>query len=256
MTERQIDPQELEAKAQAVVTRLKEVAANHERSYPPIIEAVLVFSGPGTYYKRLKDSRPEEGWMRFMDRDRIRAGVAVVRQVTAVTKALVTGIETRTNQIMKEDIEQYGPLFVYNGIPEENEIFRQALASPFCKLPKDKVVIIDEVAEVDGTTHSIRHTADQVRSFYQELENPQSPLHRIVNVALVAHIPDFARNVFYTKKYNDEFMIKWHGGLRFWVYALKSRAGTGDEHIAAELPRLVKYAEAGHLATEPSDFST
>jgi hypothetical protein len=258
MAERPINSQELEAKAQAVVTRLKEVATNHERTYPVCIDAVLVFSGPGTYYARLKTSRPEEEWMRFMDWDRIRAGVAVVREVTAATQSQSFGRKIRVNQIGRRDIVNYGPLFVYNGIPEESEVFHKAIESKFCKLPKSKIVVIDKVIEDDGTTHPIRHTADQIKSFYQELANPNSlfHVHGISNVALVAHIPDFIRIPFYLKKYDEQFKANGNKGLNFWVYALKSRNGTEDEHAASEFPRLVKYAEAGHLATEPSSFST
>jgi len=254
MTERQINPQELEAKAQVVVARLKEVAANHERTYPSAIQAVLVFSGPGTYYEKLKPDQEE--WMRWMDRDRIRAGVAVVREVTASKLSEFCGRQIRGKFVTKEDVLKFGPIFVYNGIPEENKVFRQALDSPFCKLPKEKVVIIDKVKEEDdGTTHPIRHTADQVKSFYKELDNPDSPLLGVHAAALVAHIPDFVRIPFYFKKYNDEFEKAGGYKLNFWIYGLKSRPGTEKTHTEWELPRLVKYAEAGHLATDPSSFS-
>ena len=254
MTERQVDAQQLTQRALEVVDRLKEVAKNRERTYPPIIEAVLVFSGPGTYYSRLKPEQ-EEIW-RCMDRDRIRAGVAVVSEITATRLSDHLGKKVKGHQISPGDILLYGPYFVYNGTPLENEIFRKALNSPFCKLPKEKVIILDEVKEDDGTVHPHRHTADQLKSFYQQLIIPKSPLSKVTNVALVAHIPDFARNVFYTKKYNDEFVENGNRSLNFWVYALKSRKGTGEAHLNAEFPRLVTYAQWGHLATEPSPFAT
>lgn len=257
-----VNPEDLQEKAQKNVDRLKEVAAKHERYYSPIIEAVLVFSGPGTYYKRLKDSRPEQEWMRWMDRDRIKAGVGVVREVTA-KRIRKEGISIKGHYVTKEDIIEYGPLFVYNGIPEENDVLNKALNSELFKLPKEKVVIIDNVQEEDGTTHPIRHTADQVKSFYQELANPESPLYGISTVALVAHIPDFIRNVFYTKKYDDEHIARGNKGLNLRVYGLKSRKGstklyirgTEQQHIESELQRLVEYAKRGYLATEPSTFS-
>src|SRR3972149_10857005 len=81
MTEIIINESELREKALGVVNRLKEVAQNHQRTYPATIEAVLVLSGPGTYYDRLREGQQE--WKRWMDRDRIRAGVAVTKEVTA-----------------------------------------------------------------------------------------------------------------------------------------------------------------------------
>src|SRR5689334_18588899 len=77
----EVNKEELQAKALTIVDFLKNVAERHERTYPADIDAVLVFSGPGTYYQRLKDYQTDES-RRWMDRDRIRAGVAVVREVT------------------------------------------------------------------------------------------------------------------------------------------------------------------------------
>lgn len=244
----------LQEKALNVVQRLKEVAINRERTYPSQIQAVFVFSGPGTYYERLKPGQ-EKHW-RWMDRDRIRAGVAVIREATA-SRVRELGIDPykKGHYTTHEEIIEHGPLFVYNGVPVENDVFRTALESPFSKIPKEKVVIIDEVLEDDGYSHPIRHTGDQVKSLYQQISNPNSPLHGTEHVALIAHIPDFIRDVFYTKKYNDEHMAAGSKGVQFWVYALQSRPGTEDEHISSELPRLVTYAQRGDLAREPSEFS-
>src|SRR3990167_183578 len=181
----------------------------------------------------------------------IRAGVAVVSEITAARLSDLLGERVKGHQISKGGILLCGPYFVYNGTPLENEIFRNALNSPYCKLPKAK-----EVIEDDGTIHPHRHTADQVKSFYHAISDPENPLYGILNVALVAHIPDFARNVFYTRKYNDELVESGNLSLNFWVYGLKSRKGTGEAHLNSEFPRLVTYAKWGHLATEPSPFAT
>src|SRR3989344_5561598 len=241
MTERQVDTQQLTQRALDVVNSLKEIVINRERTYPPSIEAVLVFIGPGTYYDKLKPDQ-EEIW-RWMDRDRIRAGVAVVSEITAARLSDLLGKKVKGHHISPGDILFYGPYFVYNGTPLENEIFRKALNSPFCKLPKAKVVILDEVREDDGTIHPHRHTADQVKSFYHAISDPENPLYGILNVALVAHIPDFARNVFYTRKYNDGLVESGNLSLNFWVYGLKNRKGTGEAHLNSEFPRIVTYAQ-------------
>ena len=249
-----VDSQALEEKARRIVRRLEEVARNHERTFPSLLDAVMVFSGPGTIYDKLKAG--QEGWMRWMDRDRIRAGRAIVAEVTAARLSESHGRRIGVEEVTLDDIRMSGPLLVYNGIPLENKMLRRALQTQICRLPVEKVVIIDQVVEEDGTTHPIRHTADQVKSFYQTVANPQSPLYGVKNVALVAHIPDFIRIPFYTRKYSDEFIAQGHKGLSFWVYALRSRRGTQEPHVASELHRLIAYAELGHLATEPSPFST
>jgi hypothetical protein len=221
-----IGSQALEEKALRIVQRLEEVSKNHKRMFPSLIDAVLVFSGPGTIYDKLKPGQAE--WMRWMDRDRIRAGRAIVAEVTATRLA-----EHRRPKTSVEDVR--------------NQTLR---------LPVEKAVIIDQVVEEEGTIHPIRHTADQVKSFYQTVASPQSPLYGVKNVALVAHIPSFIRIPFYTRKYDDQFIAEGHKGLDFWVYALRSRQGTQEPYVASELHKLLAYAELGHLATDPSPFST
>lgn len=265
MTEQLVDPQKLKDKALIIVERLNEAAQNHQRTYPADIQAVLVFSGPGTYRDRLKLGQSE--WQRWMDRDRVRAGVAVVREVTVTRmyqhKIFILGSREATN----EDILEYGPFFVYNGVPfkendlvrHENEVLRQVICNPQpserVKLPKEKILIIDEVRNPKQVL-AIAHTGHQFLSFYQELLNPLSPLHKVRNVALVAHIPDFIRQPFYAQKYNDDFEKILGRRLNFWFYALKSRPGTEEAHLDAELQRLPIYAAKGDLATEPAPFST
>jgi hypothetical protein len=233
---------------------LEVVAKNHKRTSPSLIDAVLVFSGPGTIYDKLKPGQEE--WMRWMDRDRIRAGRAIVAGVTAARLAERRWQGTGVEEITVDDIRTSGPLFVYNGIPLENDMLRKALLTQTLRLPVAKVVIVDQVVEEDEIIHPIRHTADQVKSFYQTVANPQSQLYGVKNVALVAHIPSFVRIPFYTRKYDDEYIAQGHKGLNFWVYALRSRRGTQEPHVASELHKLLAYAELGHLATEPSPFST
>src|ERR687885_399451 len=151
MSKRQVDPRILEVKARDILNRLKNVANNHERTFPSFLEAVLVFSGPGTIYDKLKPGQEE--WMRWMDRDRIRGGRAIVAQVTAARLSVSQGRRIDVQAVTREDVRTSGPLFVYNGIPVENKMLRQALQTGTLKLPKEKVVIIDEVIEEGGITH-------------------------------------------------------------------------------------------------------
>lgn len=238
----------IEADAIAIVNRLEQVRSNRKRIYPATIDAVLVFSGPGTYDERLKPDQQE--WQRNMDRDRTRAGYALMRELTAARKSARTKDPIRGHDVSIQDIVDDGPFLVYNGIPIENQVLRQVLTRNKDKLPTEKILIIDEV-RTDTTFHPIRHTGDQYRSFFQEVVNPSSPLHRIKNVALVAHCPDFVRHPFYAAKYKEEFEEKLGRRLHFWAYGIMSRNGTRNIHIESELPRLVEYAKRGDLASEP-----
>src|SRR3989344_9093121 len=127
--------------------------------------------------------------MRWMDRDRIRAGVAIVREITAseMQEAVVVA-RVRANAISKSDVRNLGPFFVYAGIPVENEVFQKALDSEYSKLPKENTIILKNVAEDDGQVYPIRHTGDQVRALYQEISDQTSPLYGIRNIALVSSL--------------------------------------------------------------------
>lgn len=269
MSRQEVNPQEIQAEALKQFNQLKRVTEKategERRYYSPLIQAVWVFSGPGTYYDRLKPGQEE--YQRWMDRDRIRAGVAVVCEVTAAKKYHqqtvvqktktdpVTKPETKKEvpfrgcDMTKDDIAEHGPLFVYNGTPLENEKIREALKSEYCKLPPEKVLLIDEVKRPDSV-FAIRHTGDQFESFFQEMANPYSPLHKVIHVVLVAHAPDFIRHPFYAEKYNEENGYP----IRFWAYALRSRKDTEQLHLEAELPRLVTYANRGDLARKPAQM--
>jgi len=239
-----------------IVTRLKE-KAQKGRIYPSTIQAVLVFSGPGTYYDRLKTTQQTLGgeWRSWMDRDRIRAGAAVCREVTATRKSELLGKPIHANQVTDRDILMWGPLYVYNGIPIENTVFSEATDSPFCVIPKERIVMMRTVEDYDGTTHPFRHTGDQVRGLYNAIRDPKSPLFGVENVALVAHVPDHARIPFYTEKNNREHMAEGGNNVNLWLYGLKSRPGAEEHHLPAELARLPVYAAKGDLAPVPSPFS-
>jgi hypothetical protein len=245
----------IQQEAIGIVRKLTEVADNHERVYPAEIDAVLVFSGPGTYYDRLKPGQPE--WMAWMDRDRIRGGVAVVREVTA-SWMRKEGIDQNKigHDVSYTEIEEYGPLLVYNGIPVENEVFRRAVASEHSKIPLSNVVVLDEVIEENGDAHPIRHTGDQYKSFFHEVQNAESPLFGVKNVALVAHIPDFVRHPYYAERYNRELREAMGEELTFWAYGIRSREGSIFPHMRSELPRLVAYSAKGDLSTVPAPLNT
>lgn len=249
MKEDLVETHVLEQKALGIVNRLHETAAERQRVYPPHVDAVLVFSGPGTYYDRLKPEQEE--WMRWMDRDRIRAGVALVRELTASTINDFAQTKLGAEHIGKNDIMNKGPFFVYNGIPVENKVLREALDSPFCKLPKEKVLIIDEVRNGDKVI-PIRHTGDQIQSFYQEIINPESPLHYATNIALVSHTPHYIRIPFYISKYENDYECALPKIRRnFYAYGLKDRPGVEKWFMKSEMERFLTYAERGDIAIEP-----
>jgi hypothetical protein len=164
----------------------------HHNQHPPIhkdTDIVWVFSGPGTFYKPLEDN--EQDFTRWMDRYRIMYGLAIVKQVTAKK------LQKTPDKVTKEDILNHGPLFFYNGTPEENKDLRIALEHKLSILPKEKVLIIDRVKH-EGNIQHIENTLDQILSFPKELIGKQLQNR----IAIVSHAPHIARILRYFEEYN------------------------------------------------------
>lgn len=241
MNERPIDEEFLQRRALEGVRKLEEVARNRERSYPYDIQAVLVLAS-------------EEEWSHRIDLERISEGVRVMREVTAAAETFIWGEKIIALNVSQDQIALHGPLFVYIGVPEENEELKKILNSDPNELPEENIVIINEVMEEDGTKHPIGHTGDQFKSFFQEITRPDSRLRGAKQVALVGHYSDFVTYPFYAQEFNQRLRESGFEGLIFWAYGIKNRQGTGDELEKAQLHRLVENVTHGDLPTEPLTF--
>lgn len=236
-------------KAIEIVRRLEEKRETEKRTYPPYIEAVFVFSGPGTYFQRLKPE--DEEWMGWMDKDRIRLGVALVREVTAA-RMREAGIDPnkKGHFVSKEDIVRNGPGLIYNGTPEENSGFRKALSSQFAKIPEEKVDIFDTFVNYDGDSQNYRHTGDQVMGLYQHLVDPESRLYGVRNIALVSHLAHFMRIPFYIEKYHKEYLGE-DVAINYYPYALEERGGNLGINVEEEIPKVTEYIKRGDMSDQP-----
>lgn len=209
------------------------------RAHPkidPKIEAVWVFSGPGTYFHALKAG--EKPWESWMDRKRILYGVAIVRAVTAKRLA------KQSSEVTKEDIDRSGPYFLYNGIPKENDALRLALTAPDSFLPKEKVIIIDSVHELNGNTHAIYQTLDQVKSIPSELFGKNGMFKRCI--ALVSHAEHFPRILRYLEKYRPI-----SESIRIELFPLVLPENFHDVALAEEEEKVWEYFKKGDLSWNP-----
>lgn len=169
----------------------REVAyLSHHASHPAIhtdIDAVWVFSGPGTFFIPLDPGEPKH--FAWMDRYRILYGLAVVRKVAA--KRLGKDFTAITS----EDILKEGPILIYNGTPKENAALRKELAVIGKSMPPEKVIIIDEVK--NAKVKEIKNTLDQIKSF------PKSMIGNTIKhrVALISHAAHLSRILRYIEKY-------------------------------------------------------
>lgn len=237
----------------SAIRRALLIEAQRQPKLPDDIHAVWVFSGPGTYFTALKDK--EESWQTFMDRDRIHAGLRLYRLLTAKRIEDRTHQETLPAQISFEDLEQYGPYFIYNGNPAQNRDFAEAWAKGFIKLPKQKLIILDEV-EAPNASRPIANTLDQVASFYQEKARENSPLFRCHRIALVSHSPHFVRIPHYIRRFEEEFLQSHGRVISYWAWAVKSESAVFNEFVRSELNKLASYVNRGHLNPAPTPHLT
>lgn len=243
------DPRKLREDAHGIVKTLTTVAEERRRKFPPEIQAVLPLSGYGLYTKPLLDNQPAAG--RWQDHDRTRAGVAIVSEVTSSRIQQPLDIERRSFHITKKQIRKHGPLFVYNGTPEQNENFLTSVNSLHSKIPPEKVHVIQTV-KIGEEEIPIRHTGDQIQSLFQEVDTPESPLHEMTRIGVVTHTSQWVRVPYYIEKYNRERKADGKTPLEIWAYGVRNRPGTLEPLMEGELDRLVRYAEQGQLATEPA----
>lgn len=208
-----------------------------ERARPvvtPDIDAVFVFSGPGTFLSPLKGDNQEA--KRWSDQIRISEGIWLVLKVTALR------LDKSVQEVTSNDISLLGPTLIYNGIPIENEVFRAVSILPQFPLPKSRIVLIDEVEE-DGRMIPIRHTGDQVKSFPSYLLG-----NTIVGaVALVSNAPHFPRILRYLNKYrpipHERFPIR--------CFPIPSRPELAALYAVEEVEALCRYLKRDQLSENP-----
>jgi hypothetical protein len=202
---------------------------------PRCIDAVWVFSGPGTYDEPL--SPGEKDYMCWMDRQRILSGITIVRRITAKRA------KKKLNQIRREDVRRLGPLFIYNGTPEENNSLQNALKRPLFPLPAEKVVIVKSIRK-DKKGLPITNTLEQVESFPKELIGKGKPISHAI--AIVSHAFHFPRIL----RYLEEHRIL-PAEIKVYAIPLKTATKAMRHYKKAEIEKVWKYFKKGDLAFEP-----
>ncbi len=246
---KEFDPAKLRLSALSIVDDLERVATERKRIYPPDIQAVLCVSGYGLYNKPLKSEKePHAG--HYQGRDRIRAAAAVVREITRSRIEKLTG--ERPLSIDDAMIRECGPLLVYNGTPDENADFRRVANSRFTNMPSENILVIDNVLTPEGVVNIV-HTGHQFTSLFQQIDNPESPLHGITNLAVVSSPQQFARIPYYLKLHHEDRLQVGKKPIKIWAYSVRGRKGSHDL-IEGELNRLVTYAKNGQLADSPIEM--
>lgn len=231
-----MDNQEQILKKQVLkeITTLRSIANDQEAK--EAIDGIWVFSGPGTFLvSLLNGENPRRKWM---DRQRIICGIALVRIITAKR------LKKKVVEVTKEDIKKSGPILIYNGIPIENDDFRKVMQSSNFILPFEKVVIVDGVTESPTISHPIKNTADQIKGFPKYLIGNNGPIKK--HLALISHAEHLPRILRYLAKYQS---VPEH--IKIVLYPLKSSEEVYQEYKEEEAEKVWKYYKEGFLSWNP-----
>lgn len=198
----------------------------------PETGVVWILSGPGNFFKPLDD---EEKYMQWMDRHRILYGILLARAITAKR------CKKETKDLLQKDIQDNGPLIIYNGIPDENAALRKALNKSLVSYPLEKVIIIDKV--IDGKKkRNIIHTKDQILSFPLELLKKE----KTNTIAIISHIQHFPRIMRYLRMYKI-----FPDTLQVEIYGLKPPKEMNKEFSEEEANKVWDYYKKGDLSWRP-----
>lgn len=272
-----LKPESLPALAASLqlVEQLRDLSTTDVRTCDPSIEAVMIFSGPGLFLaERKPDDQYQANTYRWLNRDRLLAGMAYARRI-ALEKKRVTekNPDVTVRDLTAEDLEKYAPIIFYNGTALENKELEEVLnawgeegwdeeyahqheqikKSPYPQklpFPRDKFRI---------AAQPTRHTGEQVMSIAAETQNGQ--LKGLKNIATVATILDYVRLGNYLEKVSR--VMGEDKAPSFWAYPVRARRGnpahpelhdTVPQYLVSEAERLVHYLQAGHLAEKPVEF--
>jgi hypothetical protein len=208
----------------------------HKPEIDPLIDAIWVFSGPGTITEPLKEG--DEYWRKWMDRHRIIYGITLVKEITKKR------IGKMTDEVTTKDIENQGPYFIYNGTKEENEALRKVLFSGLSLIPKEKIIIIDSFYD-NGGKEDIKNTLDQIHSFSQaNLEEKKILKNKIALVSHAQHFPRILRYINMYKPFPEYIQLE--------VFSLKPPAKYSEEFTEEEAEKVWDYFLNGDLSFAPA----
>ncbi len=193
------------------------------------LSALWVFSGPGTYDSAKKNDRYQTyPWAEWMDRDRLSYAGWLAR----ISAELVAEGENPRGPIGEADkrkaearkaIGEHGPIIIYNGTAEENEVARSVPKREGIIVPEEKVVVAGG---------GIAKTVDQIKTFAlpENLHRPGG------EIGLVSHAPHLMRVLHMLKRY--EPLPK---DMKVRLFPIASPIEGKEEYVTLEVKGLLYY---------------
>ena len=206
-----------------------------------------------------KEERLEERALRFVERleeakrDIIPQNIDTIHIIAGTWGSFSNSqrINAGLNLYQRIAKEKEPPLLFINGNPQENQEFDELSIER--NIPNEKILVIQDVSE-GQLKYPILNTKDQAKSFFEQLNNPLSPLFESRNIAEVSHTPHFIRIPFYYGLYKD---LPKSTQINFFALGINGHEGKEyDQFKQRELEKLTKYANLGHLCTEPIKMGT
>lgn len=156
---------EVTTRALKMVTQFEKLFVRHRASQiREDTDVIWSVSAAGTFARGLDfpDSDNRYGhlnWSWIMERQRLRISFAIARQVASMRADKPTG------ELTNEDMLKYSPIIIYSGIPEQKENLRATLELPNYNFPpSEKVHILEDVKNPDGTFRTVRNLTDEIQS--------------------------------------------------------------------------------------------
>lgn len=201
------------------------------------LKLLWTISGPGSYFSAEKNDRfRDQRWARWFDRKRINETFRIARQV-----ARQNGSGQLPDAFKAGDADLIrGPDILYNGNPQENEAFSEALRVPWLRIPADYRYPAEKVHVIDAnvgksTEQSGRfNTVDQVKSFRIPL-----PLNLNTDdeIGIVAHAPQLTRILYILERFRH--VIPEGVGVR--MFPLPAPPESLPDYLIQEIRAIVYY---------------
>lgn len=232
------------------ILQLDELAWYYKRSKIPLtneaasrIKAVIIISGPGTWYEPHKEDRyKDKQWAAWMDRRRLLHGAWIVRRIAEINSSTYFrgSLDTLNDRIgmVKESIINHGPYFIYTGREDERDAVKRVLAEKDVIIPPEKVYIIEG---------AIDNTVDQVKTLKIP---PEISINSGDRIAIVAHSPQMVRLGHIIQKYKP-----FPSGIELQPLPLPIPSGGFPEYPEQELRGLLYYTFiTGDASEEPYPY--
>ena len=213
----------------------KDLETARKIQYPPNMQVLFAFG--------CKDQRKNE--------ERLKMTAEILIKTALTKRAKTQSFAFRNNSAPSQELNDYLPLFVFNGTKTENNQLKTFMKTPYWQIPQDKVLIFDEFCPKDITTpKEHENTKDQIESFYSHISDVASPLFGVNEIGILSHAAHFVRIPFYLEEVNKKYQTRLDYKPFYWIFRVRENENFRAE-LEKELAKLKTSAQQKALAPNP-----